>query len=521
MPVVPDISLGVVHPDMGGSNPLATVGSAVDIANKIQQNQLLRNQALIFQQELAAKQKAGQIIASSPDDATAQTRLQADPQVMAFHPEITGTIRANQTALLENQHRLQDMSSTALEGVYKGLAPALDDPSQFENSWSKGIATIPKSVRDYLRSNSSGADPLKTLHDTLGPLAKSDPDGFRKQIAAGMLTALPPDRVFAAGGAVAPALTQTAGGGLRASGGFGSGVSMPQNSPQTSIPGALPPSRLAADGTQLPAPDSALPHTPVDNAGFPLRDPAHQKSVEDQLDRFNKDQPNYDMSAQASARLDEVGENIQTLAKGGGLLTPGAGGSVRAGLANAVNTVSSIFSPGSPPPIDVSKVAASQAAMKDTINLGFQLAHQMFGGGREPLGIVNNALAAVPGIDNTPLGAMLVKDTLKAGTDWMADQRLFKQDWAARAHNDLTGADTKFATSHKPIQYLQPVLDKYGLGSEGFKSVDNVASAYRDGLINGKIAADEMLKKGWISKDDYASEKAAGFPDAFGRKATP
>ena len=118
----------------------------------------------------------------------------------------------------------------------------------------------------------------------------------------------------------------------------------------------------------------------------------------------------------------------------------------------------------------------------------------MFGGQHQALGLVTDALHAVPGMDNTPLGAMLVGDLLKAGSQWVQGQRQFKQDWIARNANDLTGSDTAYVTLNPPSKLVQGVLDKYGLGAEGFKKPEDVRRQFQDGLLT-RGQAHEILKK--------------------------
>jgi hypothetical protein len=282
------------------------------------------------------------------------------------------------------------------------------------------------------------------------------------------------------------------------------------------------PSPIAAgqvhpDGTALAAPASMLPKTQLGIEGKPNRSAERQSSVEHQIDDFNKNQDKYDVAAQTLGRLDAVKDNIATLAKSNGganWLVSGAGGELRANLANVLNTTSAIFDPGKPPPMDPTKVAAAQDTIKETRTLAFQLVSQLFGKGREPLGVVTNSLQSVPGLENTPLGGMLVADLLSTTGQWIKAQRPFKQDWMARAHDDLTGADNAYTQLHPPEVLIKQVMDKYGLGPDGYKSKESIIEQHRDGLINDKMAYDALHSKGWISDKLYERAKANGYKPA-------
>ena len=446
-PVI-DTNLGPPAPPPAGSNDLlGTLGGLAGIQNQLNQNRL-------FQQSFAAKQAAGKIIASSPDMGTAAQRMQQDPTVAGFYPEIISNALANNKLNIETQGTLHEQSQSVLQGVYKALGAASSAPDQFDNALKLGLAGAPPTALAQLKQQ---GDPIGLLQNVLGPLAKSDPQRFKQVVAGLQLGAgIDPAKVFGASGTIPPTALQSPGGGVQIIGGLGG--------PTGSI------------------------------NGLPIRSAEQQKSVEQQLERFNSDQPKYDAAANSSAQIDSVLADIKTTAKGGGFLQPGAGGSWRVGLAKAINFAHNVVDPSSPAPFDSDKIAAGESALKGTTQLGFQLSNQMFGGQHQALGLVTDALHAVPGMDNTPLGAMLVGDLLKAGSQWVQGQRQFKQDWIARNANDLTGSDTAYVTLNPPSKLVQGVLDKYGLGAEGFKKPEDVRRQFQDGLLT-RGQAHEILKK--------------------------
>ena len=491
-PVI-DTNLGPPAPPPAGSNDLlGTLGGLAGIQNQLNQNRL-------FQQSFAAKQAAGKIIASSPDMGTAAQLMQQNPTVAGFYPEIISNALANNKLNIETQGTLHDQSQSVLQGVYKALGAASSAPDQFDNALKLGLAGAPATALAQLKQQ---GDPIGLLQKVLGPLAKSDPQRFKQVVAGLQLGAgIDPAKVFGASGAVPPTALQSPGGGVQIIGGLG-GATPPGGGPTPTGGGPTPtpstptptPSTLASDGSPLYAPDSAIPKAKLGINGLPIRSAEQQKSVEQQLERFNSDQPKYDAAANSSAQIDSVLADIKTTAKGGGFLQPGAGGTWRVGLAKAINFAHNVVDPSSPAPFDSEKIAAGESALKGTTQLGFQLSNQMFGGQHQALGLVNDALHAVPGMDNTPLGAMLVGDLLKAGSQWVQEQRQFKQDWSARSAGDLTGSDTAYVTLHSPSKLVQGVLDKYGLGAEGFKKPEDVRQQFQDGLLT-RGQAHEILKK--------------------------
>ena len=479
-----DLNLGPPPPaPTAGADPLGTIGSLATIQNQLNQNRL-------FQQSFAARQAAGKVIASAPDMATAATQLQKDPQIAGFYPEIIGTVLGNQKANLENQGIVQGQSQSALEALYKSLGAAQADPSQFDKAMKVGIAGMPPEAAAYLKAH---GDPVGTIQGVLGPLAKNDPDRFHQVLTGLQLgVGIAPSNVFGAAGNVPPTLNVSPGGGAQVIGGTpgraGGGPGAPAPAPAPA-PGPAP---LAADGTPLLPPDSVIPKPRLGINGLPIRSEDQQKLVDQQVARFDADQPKYDAAAQSTAQIDSVLADIRTMAKGGGFLTTGAGGQLRLGLAKVVNAANSVLNPEAAPPLDPEKVAAGESALKGTTQLGFQLSHQMFGGQHQAYGLVTDALHAVPSIDNTPLGAMLVGDLLKAGSQWTQDQRAFKQAWLAKSGGDLTGSDTAYATLHPPSKLVQGVLGKYGLSQEGFKSAEDVKRQFQDGLLS-RAQAKEIL----------------------------
>jgi hypothetical protein len=228
---------------------------------------------------------------------------------------------------------------------------------------------------------------------------------------------------------------------------------------------------------------------------MPKRTPEEQLVVHKLAEDWTASQPMYNAAANTIGNLEATKDEISNLAKGGGWLTPGATGTIRAQVANVYNTLHQILNPSDDKNlIDISKVADAQALIKNQHNQIFQLAHQMMGS-HASLGSLKEAFAAVPGIENTPLGGMLVADTLEAASRWQTDQAAFKQDWANRSRGDLRNADETFRQQFKPEDYMNQVLTKYGLGPEGFTSKESVRDNYKAGLLTRDMAAKILRDK--------------------------
>lgn len=526
---VEDLSLGPA-PTAPGNNPLGTLGTFANVQNALNQNRL-------FQQTFAARQRLGEIIATAPDAETGWTQAMQDPQVAPFAGEAYANFRQGQVALQQYANEQQVGRDSGLKIVLGALGAGAADPSQLAPNINARLAMLPEQNRNAV------APAAMSIVQSLTAGLPKDPALARAEynkrlvglsVGSGVMNPQGIDSIFGSpttintgGGTVSgtqapgyagggftgnsltpnvppPQVNVTAGGGARTLGGYAPsplGGGPAQSAPGNVTPPAPP--AIAGNGTPLKVDPASIPRTQLDPSGQPIRDPATQKNVENQLDSFNKAQPMYDMAANSIARLDAVDQNIQTLAKGGGWLTPGAGGQLRANLANVINTASAIVNPSAPPPIDVGKTAAAQETIKDNINLGFQLAHTMFGGGREALGTIQNAIAAVPGLDNTPLGGRLLAGVLKAGAQWQLDQRRYKQMQMNQTRGDLTGSDEAFARLYPPTSYVEPVLKQFGLGPKGFESRDAVKAAFQQGLLGDPSDPGTLKESAKIIRDNH------------------
>jgi hypothetical protein len=270
------------------------------------------------------------------------------------------------------------------------------------------------------------------------------------------------------------------------------------------------PAPIAGNGQSLVVNPKDLPQvTYGDNGKISYPSGEYAKNVSELQSKFTEETPMYEAAARTLAQSNDVKAELATAAlESGGMLGGGAGGKFRLALGNLVNTAAQIA--GAQPPLSPTALAAGQASVKDTNQLGFNFIKSIFGGQKETNGIVDTGIASVPGIENSPLGGALVADLVSAGAQWKLDQQKYKQQFFEQTKGNLTGADAKFLVSYPPSTYLLPVLKKYGIQPDGagFASPQDAQKLREAGLISGQMLYDQGLRQGWFSKKVYDAAKA-------------
>lgn len=117
------------------------------------------------QATLAAKVKAGQIISKAPDLASGIDQMKQDPSVAAFAPEIITNQQALSSALTTQQGAVQTQAESGLGMALKLMGAGISDPTQLIPSANAAIATM-----------SPGAQ--KAVAPALTNLVKSLTDGL-------------------------------------------------------------------------------------------------------------------------------------------------------------------------------------------------------------------------------------------------------------------------------------------------------------------------------------------------------
>jgi hypothetical protein len=164
----------------GGTNPLALVGQFADIQNKVNQNRM-------FQQTFAARQRAGQIIAASPDLESAFGSMTKDPLVAPFAGPIINEYRQGMLSQLQYQGEQQTQARSAFEGVLKALPAALADPSKLGPAIQTQLALMSPAAR------SKNAPAITSLISSLTDGLADDPavarTQFNKNVVAQLVSA--------------------------------------------------------------------------------------------------------------------------------------------------------------------------------------------------------------------------------------------------------------------------------------------------------------------------------------------
>lgn len=515
--------LGVTGPaaPAAGSNPLSMVDSFADVAGKM-------NQLKLFNQTYAARQRAGQIMATAPDVATGLDLMQKDPQVAAFAPEIAATTAGTLNVLTQQRGQIQSQGNDAFTNVIKGLPAVLEDPSQWAALTQSTLALANPQIRPQLAQSLGYLQ--KALSDPMpdgSPATRADMEkrlaGWT--IAGGAGDAIPrilgaPAQVptggeiqtgtispaqggvngqapgeFTAGGnplklTLPPQIPQGPSGPMAPVGGqYGLGAGGDLHEPET--PGS---SALAGDGKPLLPPDGKFesPSVGTGLGGLKVLSRAQQTAADDEIkDWGTTGLRAFNNANQTMALLTEMDHDYDTMARGGGFLVPGTAADIRGSLGKLVNTLSQAT--GSAPPFDPSKVASIEQFTKDTRRMGLTVLTTMLGNQREAAQTINNITEAVPGINNTYLGGKLLIGSIRAATQRAIDQRNFENAWQSKNQGNLTGAEEAFNAAHPAQDYANQVLGSFGMTEKGFASPDAVLKAVQQGYLT-RAQASTILK---------------------------
>jgi len=136
-----------------------------------------------------------------------------------------------------------------------------------------------------------------------------------------------------------------------------------------------------------------------------------------------------------------------------GFLSPGSYAPERMALAKDANTLVQVL--GGAPIFDPNDVASMESLSKDTFRLGTELTRSL--GANEPGKIVEAAVKANPGIENTKLAYRRIIAGLKEAALYKRDRAAFYNDYAAK-FGHLVGADEYFAKLNPPEKYAQRAI---------------------------------------------------------------
>lgn len=165
--------------------------------------------------------------------------------------------------------------------------------------------------------------------------------------------------------------------------------------------------------------------------------------------QFEKAEESYQSAQNLKLQLANMQDQLNQMGTSG-FLTPGTGDTERLAYAKRANSLASVMGVSDKNlPFDPVKVASGEDIVKGTTRLGFDLARQL--GSREAMMIVQQAVGAVPGLENTPRGAKLIFGALNTAAQRQSDYYEYLQNWA-QTHPNTLGADVAFNKAY-PVQH--------------------------------------------------------------------
>jgi GH24 family phage-related lysozyme (muramidase) len=150
-------------------------------------------------------------------------------------------------------------------------------------------------------------------------------------------------------------------------------------------------------------------------------------------------------------RLDEMDTQFKNL-EPGSFLQAGPYSSLRTNVAKVANELSSML--GGKPLFDPNNVAAAENLAKDTTRLGFDTSKAL---GHEPGFIVQSAVSANPGMENTALAYHRIAAGLKEAAQYEQDKLDFLESYVAK-YSTIKGAEQLFRKLNPPEAYAKRAI---------------------------------------------------------------
>ncbi len=532
-------------------NALELIGSLAKTQNAI-------NESRLFNATMAARQKAGKIIAGAPSVEDAAKALLSDPEITTFAPNVVQDMMTTQNSMIDAAGKVSVQAFDAYGHALQGLAAAVNDPSAMAAVKANTMALASPFVREQVGKSfdtvsaaiSATKDPAERLRLINGWVTANGSGEIMKHVLGTGVDINVGDRVVGAvkappaGGplgekpgalteanALATSLAPTLGAAESFAAGGGGRDTSPLSSPNSLVPSAPPsvgaltqPKSLMPN--QAPGPSAGVP-TSAQPAPAPEAAPARiagdgkplfpadytpgkprnwgnignvpvgpdKIAIDNAVADWSKTGPEkLNNSQRTQALLTEFDSALDAMQQAGGFTSPGAGATQRVALANIANTISSVF--GGEPIADPTAVAAGESGLKVSQLMTYSTLNQMMGEQREAAETIKNAMRAVPGIDNTYLGGKIISSILAAGSKRMEDEYYFKEKWKDDHQGDLTKATGAFNRAHPAENYTKSILDNFGLNEKGFKSFQALEDQYRKGFLTAKQAAEIARKQG-------------------------
>jgi len=174
--------------------------------------------------------------------------------------------------------------------------------------------------------------------------------------------------------------------------------------------------------------------------GYSIR----EKSAQDNY--FGKETDSYNSAQKNMQNLELMQHSIDTMNQPGSALSTGTWAERKLGFAKALQSAG--FNT-----IDPNEIAAGESLLKTTGRLGFTMSKEL--GAREPGIITQQAIKLNPGIENSPAGLQLLKNSVQEETQRIIDEHNFKGQFYGQNGYNQPAAESAFDSKYPPQSYAQ------------------------------------------------------------------
>lgn len=194
-------------------------------------------------------------------------------------------------------------------------------------------------------------------------------------------------------------------------------------------------------------------------------------------------------------RLKEMDQQIKNLPASGSFAPGSPGIATYVGIARGINALTgkNFFDPN--------QIASIEETMKDKFRLGAELSRQV--GGREPGYIVEQAVEANPGVENSKAGYQRIVSGLRQSALYNNDYATFVDGYFAQ-HGTTVGAPQAFQATHPVQAYIERALASTVDPRDAAALANNMKNpevAAKIDKIYGKGTAELLVKRGFDTSD--------------------
>jgi hypothetical protein len=463
-----------------------------------------------------ANQAFGEIMAHAPSLEEGLNQAQQNPMIMGFGGEALQTARTVQGLQMQSAQIKQAMTGSGYELAGKASLQAMQDPLHANDYFDSALKMVDPLVRDRVQPKFDALK--KAIADKNQGLDMNDP-AQRKQ-AMDNTSALVAGNFAGASGDMKPFMptTETTPEGITVRhpspieqmGGRTEQVIPPTGAgtqPQGGPPGGPTGYSVtnSSNGEQYPVDTSGVtPYLIRDARGNPAVNIYGRNSVDDKkfgdMDKNLREQhsttelSSYNGDKGMLNSLGQMQSAADDLTAQGGFTVPGLFGTARAAISNAMETFENItgtkFTGDAMLP---DKNADAQVINKWAHALPFQFRKALEGTNGRGLGVLMEAAAAVPSMENTPLAFKILTSGLKALANWDIGKYEYKEAYMKDPKNSsgsLLGSDLAYNKVSSPLGEATKELAKDGIVLDGshirFSDDQHLLGAYERGLFGAR-----------------------------------